>query len=91
MSYQLNFDQLLEALTQGDHPKAAECQDMAEKLANHMAALIAEQHGVECSGGSFEGVAFAGLCVPFSPKYPGQPLPDLFAAHEFDSAEEWGA
>lgn len=90
MSYQLRFDQLLEALDRAEHPQAKECIQMAEGLTNHMAVLIAKQHDILCGTGSFEGGAFAGLCVPFHPKHAGQPLPEVFALYEFDTAGEWG-
>ncbi len=90
MSYQLNLDQMLDAMQAIEHPKAAECVKLAEGLANHIAVLLAAHLGINHGVGTFEGTAFAGLCVPFSPAYPGQPLPVVFAEFEFDDAAEWG-
>ena len=89
MSYQLNVDQLLEALTQSDHPRAAGWQAQVEALATGMALEVAQHLGIRAGVGTFEGVAFAGTCVPFYPICPNQPLPEVFAEHEFDNAEEW--
>ncbi len=38
---------------------------------------------------TFEGMAFAGLCVAFHPSHEGQPLPEIFEEHQFDNEEEW--
>lgn len=89
MSYQLKLDEMLDVMQSSNHPKADECVKLAENLANHIAVLIGSHLGIDHGTGTFEGTAFAGLCVPFHPAYDGQPLPPVLAEHNFDDAEEW--
>lgn len=89
MSYQLNLDQILEGLAASRHPEADTIIKTVENVANHAALKLAAHLGVKCNDGTFEGVAFAGLCVPFYPAFDGQPLPDVFEENAFDDAEEW--
>lgn len=87
MAYQLRADEIMEALQVADHPRAARLIKMVEEAVNLAAWDLAEHLGVKCGAGDFQGVAFAGLCVPFYPASEGQALPD--ALEGFDNAEEW--
>jgi hypothetical protein len=89
MSYQLKLDEMLEALTAIKHPMAAEYIKRTEELANGAATVLALSLGIKAGVGSFEGLGFAGTCVPFFPANPGQDLPQVFAEYEFDTEDEW--
>lgn len=87
MSYQLRADEIMEALQRAQHPRAARLIEFVEAAVNLAAWDLAEHLGVKCGVGDFQGVAFAGLCVPFYPGSDGQPIPE--ALQGFDSADEW--
>lgn len=88
MSYQMKLDEILESLIESNHPAASAFQTMAESLANQMGQALADHLDIEAGEGSFEGMAFAGLCVPFNPKYADQPLPECMEGH--DDSGAWG-
>ena len=89
MSYQLTIDEIVEALCRSHHPRAQELQLVLEGAANCLAVELAAHLGIKVGIGTFQGLAFAGTCVPFHAAYEGQPLPEVFAEYEFDDAEEW--
>lgn len=89
MSYQLRLDEILDALSIAGHPRAAEFRSTIETITTTMANELAALAGVDCDAASFQGTAFAGTCVPFMPKYEGQPLPEILEG--YDNEEEWGA
>jgi hypothetical protein len=65
MSLQLKIDDMLEVLERLDHPDFSGFKNISEILADQMAAQITKALPVECGKAHFEGLAFAGLCVPF--------------------------
>lgn len=87
MSYQMKIDEVLEALLNSNHPAADAFQGVLEQTANAMAICLAASQGVVAGVGTFEGVGFAGLCVPFFPALEGQPLPECMDG--YDESEEW--
>jgi hypothetical protein len=86
MSYQMKIDEMLDCLADipgiDTAPLIREVEALADKLADAICAATGTTHGTA----SFQGVAFAGTCVPFFPAYRGQPLPEPF---QYDNAEEW--
>lgn len=88
MSYQLRTDEILEALSLSGNPAAAEYVRKVEAAANEAAQFLAQITGTAAGIGDFQGLGFAGLCVPFRPAFQGQPLPELLAG--FDNPNEWG-
>lgn len=91
MAYQLKADEILEALSACGVDGTEELTQRFEAVVQEMAEKLASHLGIECGEASAQGIAFAGTCVAFLPVEPGQPLPDIFAQYEFDSAEEWDA
>lgn len=87
MSYQMKPDEILESLQNCGHPSAAEFERALCSVTNLMALALAQSQGIVAGVGTFEGVGFAGVCVPFFPAYDGQPLPDCM--NGMDEAEEW--
>ena len=94
MTYQLSIDQMLDVLNEidptGNNTDFKLFRDMVETVATNLARAVAYRLGIECGEASFEGVAFAGTCVPFYPKAPDQALPEVFVMLDFDRASEWG-
>jgi len=88
MAFQLKIDEMLDALCASGHPDAVQLTKIAESTADVLSSAICQQLDITCSPASFQGVAFAGTCVPFRPKYEGQELPPEIA--EYDSEDEWG-
>jgi hypothetical protein len=86
MSYQLKIDEMLDALVLAGHPQAHELTKQTEALADTLAAAVCKHFDVWADAASFEGVAFAGTCVPF---YSDGPLPD--GLRGYDDENEWGA
>lgn len=89
MSYQLKIDEMLDSLCTSEHPQASQFTQMVEATADVLASALSQQLGIDFEPASFQGHAFAGTCVPFSPRYPGQELPTEIAM--YDNEEEWGA
>ena len=89
MSYQLTIDEIMETLISTNHPQYPELQGLLDGVCNGLAVRLAAHLGIKASIGTFEGLGFAGTCVPFHPAYDGQELPEVFAEYEFDDAEEW--
>lgn len=91
MAFQMKIDEMLDALCNSGNPRAVELQKATEELADKLAAAICQQFSLECDPASFQGLAFAGTCVPFY----GTKLPDELAGYddpdEFCSREEWHA
>ena len=87
MSYQLKADEILEALNFADAPRYAEFREKMESVANEAAQYLAEITGTVAGVGDFQGLAFAGLCVPFFAAHEGQEIPECM--EEFDDANEW--
>lgn len=87
MSYQVKADEIMEALQLAQHPRAAQLIKAVEAVVDAAAQDLADHLGVKCGVGTFEGIAFAGLCVPFYQAHEGQALPD--ALEGFDDEDEW--
>lgn len=87
MSYQVRFEEMLDALSEINHPDAEEFTRRYEELGNEMANRLATALEISYSDGDFQGVAFAGFCVPFRPAFEGQALPS--AIDSYDNKEEW--
>lgn len=88
MAFQLKIDEMLDALCASGHPDAVQLTKIVESTADVLSSAICQQLGIECDPASFQGMAFAGTCVPFRPKHAGQALPPEIAA--YDSEDEWG-
>jgi hypothetical protein len=89
MAYQLRIDEIQEALNAAGHPAAHAFEQALCGIADAMAEALSLALDVDCGTSSQEGKAFGGICVPFHPRYKGQPLPD--ALDGMDSEEEWEA
>lgn len=87
MSYQLKTDEVMEALQRAAHSQAAAFIAELEALTWRAATALATKTGTVCGEASFEGVAFAGTCVPFFQAAEGQPLPECMEG--YDNPEEW--
>lgn len=87
MSYQLKIDEILEALSLGHAPRYAEFRTKIEALANEAAEYLAEFTGTVAGVGDFQGLAWAGLCVPFFAAHEGQEIPECMEG--LDDASEW--
>lgn len=85
MSYQLKADEILEALA--GSPRGDEFKARIEAATNEAAEYLAEITGTVAGVGDFQGLAFAGLCVPFFAAYEGQEIPECMEG--FDDADEW--
>lgn len=83
MAYQLKIDEMLDAMEA--HGIEADFITRIEAIADEMAnAICAANLGLTCGKASFQGVAFAGTCVPFY----GDKLPDMISG--YDSDDEFG-
>jgi hypothetical protein len=85
MTKQLAIDEMLECLLAMKHPSAAALQITLEGLGSAMAQLIAKELDVHAGPATFQGVAFAGTCAPFTPHFAGQPCPK--ALEPYDTLE----
>lgn len=63
--------------------------EKAEELANELADVVAEELNIAHGPGEFEGMAFAGLCVPFYAKEEGQEIPDAILGLDEGGEEDW--
>lgn len=88
MSYQLKIDEILEALSLADAPRYQEFRTKIEAAANEAAEYLAEHTGTIAGVGDFQGLGWAGLCVPFFAKHEGQEIPECMQG--LDDANEWG-
>ena len=89
MSLQLNLDEMLEALGDIDHPEFADILKGVENLANRAAVLLAEHFDCLTDTATFDGVAFAGTCAPFRPKFAGQDCPEGLSQFDDGGADDW--
>lgn len=89
MSLQLNLDELLETLSEIESPEFQEIKEQVEAAANRASAIIANHFDCNCGEASFEGIAFAGTCVLFRPKYAGQDCPKGLSQYDDGGADEW--
>jgi hypothetical protein len=89
MSFQLKIDEMLDALCEMGHPQASELTRLVESTADVLSAALCWKLDITCERASFQGLGFAGTCVPFRPKHHGQELPAEIAS--YDDKEEWGA
>jgi predicted RecB family endonuclease len=87
MSYQLRADEIMQALRDSKAPGAAALVASVEATVNAAADALARHLGIEAGTGDFQGLAFAGLCVPFHPASEDQPLPDVL--NGYDDEDEW--
>ena len=78
------------ALPPPSHPNASLHIERVEAAVQDAAGDLAEALGIVVGDVTFEGIAFAGLCVACRPEYEGQPIPEVFEDHQFDNSEEWG-
>lgn len=90
MSYQLRADEVLEALQSTNHPMTEQLVQEVEAAVQRAADAVSEALHIDNGLATFEGLAFAGLCVAFFPSYEGQPIPEIFEDHQFDNREQWG-
>lgn len=82
MAYQLKIDEMLDALCNAGHPDARELTRATEALADRLSAAIATACNITAEPASFQGLAFAGTCVPFYPKFDGQEVPEMIAGYD---------
>lgn len=89
MSFQLKIDEMRDALCEMGHPQAPQLTRLVESTADTLAAALSWKLDIICDRASFQGLGFAGTCVPFRPAYEGQELPAEIAT--YDDKAEWGA
>jgi hypothetical protein len=87
MSIQLNIDNMLDVLSDLDHPEFSGFVACIEAIASAMALKIAEKLDCATDNATFQGSDFAGTCAPFRPKTAGQPFPEVF--QNYDDPSEW--
>jgi hypothetical protein len=85
MTKLLNIDEMLDVLSIMQHPAFSTMKSAVGRIADEIGETIAESLGVECGSASYEGSAFAGTCVAFFAKAPGQPCPEVL--RDFDESE----
>lgn len=87
MSIQLRPDEALEVimrLTGGENPRPDQTHNLAylqfkedlERITERMGEFIASETRTCFGDANFQGMEFAGLCVPISPRHEGQQIPD---------------
>lgn len=82
----LTIDEMLDVLSEINHPAFSTLRGMAEAIADKCAEAIKELVPVETGKASYEGAALAGTCATFWTAEPGTPCPEPL--RYFDS-EEW--
>jgi len=87
MSMQLKIDEMLDAMRWMDHHEFEYFKEQAEALANEIAQSLAKELPVEVGEASFQGIEFAGLCVPFRPIRRGQPIPEPLIGYDDEGWE----
>ncbi len=90
MSVQLKLDEMLEIIQIHGEPSTAEFyEQMLNDTANRMASYIYGLGGASFHFGiaSMEGVAFGGLCVPFSSLVDGDPMPEILEGYDDEGWE----
>lgn len=87
MSMQLKLDEMLDAMKWMNHPQFADFEAKAVDLANEIAKALADELPVEAGEASFQGMDFAGLCVPFQPLWKGQPIPEPLIGYDDEGWE----
>lgn len=81
----LNIDEMLEGLSQVQHPQFDAYKAEVEALAGRLADAVALQFKLKVrSPAAFEGTAFAGTCASFEPTYPDQPIPPALRGYDDD-------
>lgn len=79
MAYQMRIDEMLSALEDVGHSKAAELKTKAEALANEVAKEMRDHFGVDSGTALFD---LGETMVPFFAKYSGQTLPPEMAGSD---------
>lgn len=87
MGKQLKLDEMLEVLTRLNHPQAVGLTAALESIGTHMANIIGEELCIRTDAATFQGLAFAGLCAPFFPRFDGQPVPEVL--EDIDEGADW--
>lgn len=91
MSMQMKLDEMLEALQALDTDKAERFDAILCATGTEMASIIAQHHDCDHGEATMEGVAFAGICAPFMPRYQNQPFPKGWEMFDDGGREEWEA
>jgi hypothetical protein len=86
MSYQLKLDEMQEALSNCGHPQADAFERALCSIGEAMAEALSERLHIDVGIIDQQGVAFAGICAPFNPRYRGQPLPNAMLGYDDDDA-----
>lgn len=89
MALQLNIMEMLDALKEIEHPEAEDLKTQAEDLATRMAQALGQ--ALDCNAGpaDHQGMAFAGLCAPFTPKRHDQECPAVLSQFDDGGEDEW--
>lgn len=85
MTKLLIIDEMLDVLSNIQHPKFSDIRTSVERLADQIGEVVADALGVECGAASYEGSDFGGTCVAFYAPKQGRPCPEPLRA--FDSTE----
>jgi hypothetical protein len=91
MSTQMKLDEMLEALQAIAPDKAGRFEAILCATGTEMASILAQHYDCEHGEATMEGVAFAGICAPFMPRYRDQPFPDGWEEFDDGGREEWEA
>lgn len=91
MSVQLRIDEALEALQLVDPDSAARWEAILCAATTAIGAELARIHDCKAGEATMQGAAFCGICVPMSPKRPGQPFPEGWDHLDDGGREEWEA
>ena len=82
----VTIDEMLEIMHQGRDPRADEFRIEVELLADKLAERLVLRYPTLVAGeATFEGLAFAGTCVPFTSDDP----PAIFEQLGIDEGGEW--
>lgn len=84
MAFQLRLEEVLQALTEIDHPDARAIIASIEDLTSQAARALAAELDVDVGHATYD-LGF--IAVPFAPKFENQTLPGALAP--YDNAEEW--
>lgn len=89
MATQMKLDEMLEALQAIVPEKAERFEAILCATGTEMASILAQHHDCEHGEATMEGVAFAGICAPFMPRYRNQPFPEEWEMFDDGGREEW--
>jgi hypothetical protein len=87
MAKQLKIDEILQAMSDCGHPDYEAWKANIESAATLAGRALARHFRIGSGGGTFEGMGFAGLCVPFFELAGGQACPRVI--HEQDPGGDW--